>query len=195
MSNTSSPLSARVTGAGSGGHGWVRLALPVVVLAMLSGCANFNSDQFMQKTRDVASRSADAVSNATSKGADRMKAYLAEKDVLKSFTDAGEHGESGLLELLSRAGIGKSGGGRAAGGGGAVAANGWGKSAAKDGNKLSSAAQQPLDVPDQYGGAFRWPLDAGIISSEFGARWGGPTREWISPPMSASRSTPPANGE
>jgi len=27
-------------------------------------------------------------------------------------------------------------------------------------------------VPEQYAGALRWPLDAGIVSSEYGERWG-----------------------
>jgi murein DD-endopeptidase MepM/ murein hydrolase activator NlpD len=27
-------------------------------------------------------------------------------------------------------------------------------------------------VPDHYAGKYRWPLDAGIISSEYGQRWG-----------------------
>jgi murein DD-endopeptidase MepM/ murein hydrolase activator NlpD len=41
-------------------------------------------------------------------------------------------------------------------------------------SKSKKAPQQaaPLEVPEQYAGAYRWPLDAGIISSEYGERWG-----------------------
>src|SRR5262249_36744682 len=30
----------------------------------------------------------------------------------------------------------------------------------------------PNRVPLHYSGTYRWPLDAGIVSSEYGARWG-----------------------
>lgn len=34
------------------------------------------------------------------------------------------------------------------------------------------AEPKPFPVPD-YSGAWRWPMEAGVVSSEFGPRWGG----------------------
>lgn len=37
--------------------------------------------------------------------------------------------------------------------------------------KPGAAAPKPFPVP-KYSGGYRWPMDAGIVSSEFGPRWG-----------------------
>ena len=45
---------------------------------------------------------------------------------------------------------------------------------AAPGSKRRPPAPPPIDnnIPDQYSGSLRWPLDAYIVSSEFGERWG-----------------------
>ena len=37
---------------------------------------------------------------------------------------------------------------------------------------LLKQISQDTTLKGQYAGTLRWPLDAGIVSSEFGARWG-----------------------
>jgi murein DD-endopeptidase MepM/ murein hydrolase activator NlpD len=100
--------------------------------------------------------------------------------VLQTFHDAGEHSETAVLAVLHKSGIGGHGApgtsataatsgtpGGAATAGAAAAAS----SAASRTHKPATAAA-PLAVPEQYAGGYRWPLDAGIISSEYGERWG-----------------------
>jgi murein DD-endopeptidase MepM/ murein hydrolase activator NlpD len=93
-----------------------------------------------------------------------MQHYLTEKDLLKTFYDAGEHSESVVLDVLHKAGV--------KGGKGALPKP---PSTTPPAGKPPPAAATPAPagpLPDQYAGTLRWPLDAGIVSSEFGARWG-----------------------
>ena len=86
-----------------------------------------------------------------------MQQYLAEKDVLKTFYDAGEHSETAVLNVLHKSGIAKP-----------TAPPGAGLPAPP-----KHRAPAPLTtVPEQYSGSMRWPLDAYIVSSEYGERWG-----------------------
>ncbi|MFA5140373.1 MAG: M23 family metallopeptidase [Elusimicrobiota bacterium] len=48
------------------------------------------------------------------------------------------------------------------------------------------AEHKPFPVPT-YSGAWRWPLEAGVVSSEFGPRWGG-THQGID--IAADKGTP-----
>ena len=86
-----------------------------------------------------------------------MQQYLAEKDVLKTFYDAGEHSETAVLNVLHKSGIAKP-----------TAPPVAGQPAPP-----KHRAPAPLTtVPEQYSGSMRWPLDAYIVSSEYGERWG-----------------------
>ncbi|HET6555008.1 MAG TPA: M23 family metallopeptidase [Dyella sp.] len=166
------------------------LAIAVVVCAGVFGCATvdqkFGNDAWYQKTREGTAKAADVSTKAVVQAADasrtmaaeayqRMQKYAAERDLLKTFTDASEHSESVVLEVLhrqqpakpavggagTRAGKGgKTGTGRASGPGGAAGTA-----------PPTSVAAAPT-TPDQYTGSLRWPVDACIISSRFGARWG-----------------------
>ncbi|HTT01740.1 MAG TPA: M23 family metallopeptidase [Steroidobacteraceae bacterium] len=98
-----------------------------------------------------------------------MKRYMAEKDVLATFHDAGEHSETAVLDVLHKAGVGKhaatspkskSGGGPSTAPGAPPQPHG------------KPAVPGSTAVPQQYAGTLRWPVDAGIVSSEYGARWG-----------------------
>jgi lysostaphin len=114
-----------------------------------------------------------------------MQKYLAEKEVLKTFHESAPLAEDQLLAVLHHAGIGsqnsssppktptKPANGKPPASAPVkppakpVAPPGEGEAASKSptGNKLPP-------VPERYAGAYRWPLDAGIVSSEYGERWG-----------------------
>jgi murein DD-endopeptidase MepM/ murein hydrolase activator NlpD len=143
---------------------WQRILAPAMVLAV-ANCASLSDNKVYQETRDISVKTAKQVGEATSKTVDRMKHYMAEKDVLMTFHDAGEHSETAVLAVLHKAGVGR--------GGGSAAPSG--KSASPGAPKAKSApspASPALPVPDQYAGTLRWPLDAYIVSSEYGERWG-----------------------
>jgi murein DD-endopeptidase MepM/ murein hydrolase activator NlpD len=151
--------------------------IPVLVVA---GCATmdqkFGNDDWYQKTQAASAKAAAATAAAASKAADeakavaaaayvRMQKYLAERDLLKTFHDAGEHGESAVLAVLHKSGISKTTAAGKSGGKGAATPG------ATTGQPQSPPPRLPT-LPEQYSGSLRWPLDAGIVSSEFGERWG-----------------------
>jgi murein DD-endopeptidase MepM/ murein hydrolase activator NlpD len=117
------------------------------------------SAKAVEVTTATASKAAELTSTTASKAYARMQQYLAEKDVLKTFYDAGEHSETAVLNVLHKSGIAKQTPPQAPAPGG-----------------QSRPPKQPAvpltTVPDQYSGAMRWPLDAYIVSSEYGERWG-----------------------
>jgi murein DD-endopeptidase MepM/ murein hydrolase activator NlpD len=157
------------------------LAVLIASAAYFAGCATvdqkFGDDAWYQKSKEASVKAVAATETASAKAVaatettaqkayGRMQKYLAEKDLLKTFQDAGEHSETAVLGVLHKSGIAKgpgtaSGTAPAPGPGGTVP-------------KKRTAPQPALGsaVPEQYSGALRWPLDAGIVSSEFGARWG-----------------------
>jgi len=140
---------------------WQRILAPVMVFA-LAGCASLNDNKVYQETRDLSKKTASTVAEATSKTVTKMKHYMAEKDVLMTFHDAGEHSETAVLSVLHKAGVGK---------GGAPAGSGKNASPMLK-NAKPKPPSAPLVVPEQYAGSLRWPLDAYIVSSEYGERWG-----------------------
>ena len=140
---------------------WQRILAPAMVLT-LAGCASLNENRVYQETRDFSKKTAGTVADATSKTVQKMKHYMAEKDVLMQFHDKGEHSEAAVLAVLHRAGIGKTG----------TAAAGKGPQPPSKSAKPGRPAPAPLPVPQQYAGTLRWPLDAYIVSSEYGERWG-----------------------
>jgi murein DD-endopeptidase MepM/ murein hydrolase activator NlpD len=118
------------------------------------------SAKAVEVTTATASKAAEITSTTASKAYARMQQYLAEKDVLKTFYDAGEHSETAVLSVLHKSGI----------------AMHTPPQAPAPGGQARSPKQLPAPpvstVPDQYSGAMRWPLDAYIVSSEYGERWG-----------------------
>jgi murein DD-endopeptidase MepM/ murein hydrolase activator NlpD len=159
----------------------MRARTKIVALGIVIGCvacADLQQKQWYQTTREVTTTTISKVSGATSKVASRMQDYLARKEVLEKFHDAGEHSEDALLKVLRGAGVGKST--TAANkkpadvkpaGGGASTRPAGDSSATKNTGKVATAAGQSK-FPENYKGSYRWPLDAGIVSSEYGERWG-----------------------
>ena len=149
---------------------WQLMALSSVV-ALTGGCAAVNKQidehEWLRKTRDQSVKTAGVLTDATAKSAKRMQEYLANKDLLKTFTDASEHSESAVLDVLHKAGVGTSK---------SVAPPGTRATTTtpvKPGSKVPARTPTgPSTVPVQYAGTLHWPVDAGIISSEFGQRKG-----------------------
>ena len=140
---------------------WQRILAPAMVITV-ANCASLNDNKVYQQTRDFSVKTATTVADATSKTVEKMKHYMAEKDVLMTFHDAGEHSETALLGVLHQARLGK---------GGTAAPSG--KNASPGGQTAKpKQPPAPLPVPEQYAGSLRWPLDAYIVSSEYGERWG-----------------------
>ena len=157
----------------------VRLLAVLAVLG-IGSCTTldqkYGDNKVYQETRDLSVKTAHTVAAVTSKATDRMKHYLQEKDLLQTFHDAGEHSETAVLDVIHRAGVRQRAGtapgpqvGKPATTPAAPAAKSPG--APQKGPPPSPPAT-PSSIPQQYAGTLRWPLDAGIISSEYGERWG-----------------------
>jgi hypothetical protein len=65
------------------------------------------SAKAVEVTTTTATKAAEVTSTTASKAYTRMQQYLAEKDVLKTFYDAGEHSETAVLSVLHKSGIAK----------------------------------------------------------------------------------------
>ena len=141
----------------------------LLTAAGLCGCATIESSDAYQKTRDVTEKAVTAVADTAKSARERMKHYLAEKDLLKTFHDSGEHDEAAVLGVLHKVGIGARGAKQPSPppAGAKPPAPATGATPAP-----TPSTGQAAPLPAQYTGHFRWPLDAGIISSEFGPRWG-----------------------
>src|ERR1700733_765488 len=88
------------------------LAVTAVLGAGVFGCATvdqkFGDQEWYQKSKDVSAKAIEAPQTTASKAYTRMQKYLAEKDVLKTFQDAGEHSETAVLSVLHKSGIAKT---------------------------------------------------------------------------------------
>jgi len=139
--------------------------LAVYVAACTTVEEKFHDDAWYQKSKVVTAKAVEVTQTTASKAYARTQKYLAEQDLLKTFQDAGEHSETAVLGVLHKSGIAKGSGPATAG-----------KTPPAKGTaapKKHPPAPPALDgVPEQYAGSLRWPLDAYIVSSEFGARWG-----------------------
>src|SRR3984885_766259 len=146
------------------------LAVTAVLGAGVFGCATvdqkFGDQEWYQKSKDVSAKAIEAPQTTASKAYTRMQKYLAEKDVLKTFQDAGEHSETAVLSVLHKSGIAATPGPPPAGGPAPPKKHGGTPPATPPGTPPATT------VPEQYAGSLRWPLDAYIVSSEFGERWG-----------------------
>ncbi len=168
-----------------------------VLSALVVGCATmdkkFGDDPLYQKTEAATAKAADAAKVAAAKAAEeariasaaayaRTQKYLAEQDLLKTFHDAGEHSEASVLAVLRKSGISGTvarpkAGAPGKAGAGASGSTAQGAGADAGGGGADSGRKPPplpalTTVPEQYTGPMRWPLDAYIVSSEYGARWG-----------------------
>jgi murein DD-endopeptidase MepM/ murein hydrolase activator NlpD len=146
------------------------LILPLA--ALLGSCATLEQQDWYNKAHDATVNATDAAKEQTTKALnvaqdraqkalERMQHYLAEKDLLKTFHDAGDQSETAIGDFLHKAGIGgKASTKPPASAGGAP--------------PIASKPQPALaaTLPERYSGDMQWPLEAGIVSSEFGQRWG-----------------------
>jgi murein DD-endopeptidase MepM/ murein hydrolase activator NlpD len=155
-------------------HRLPRSALGALACAtLLGGCATVDQklgdQQWYQKSKEVSGKAVAATESAASKINARMQKYLAEKDVLKTFQDAGEHSELAVLGVLHKSGI--AGTARPPSSG-KPAKPGAPSTPGTPSGKPHATPPLPLNVPEQYAGTLRWPVDACIVSSEYGERWG-----------------------
>jgi murein DD-endopeptidase MepM/ murein hydrolase activator NlpD len=139
--------------------------------ACLVGCAavdkQVNEHEWMRKTRDASVKAANVVTGTASRTAKRMQDYLARKDVLQTFTDAADHSEAAVLDVLRKAGVQKT----------PAASQPTPKTpTTKSPAPTPSATVAKATFPARYQGTYRWPVDAGIVSSEYGSRHGRPHR-------------------
>jgi murein DD-endopeptidase MepM/ murein hydrolase activator NlpD len=142
-----------------------RTAVVCGLIVSMAACASLDDKQWYQETKQVSVKTADTVADTTSKTFKRMQHYLEEKDVLKTFHDAGEHSETAVLEVLHKSKA------HTATSGAAPSTHGTPPAPTAKGQRPQVA---PSPVPQKYAGNLRWPVDAGIVSSEFGERWGKP---------------------
>jgi murein DD-endopeptidase MepM/ murein hydrolase activator NlpD len=146
------------------------LILPVA--ALLGSCATLEQQDWYNKAHDATVNATDTAkeqttkalgiaSDRTQKALERMQHYLAEKDLLKTFHDAGDESEAAIGDFLHKAGIGgKSRAVPPASAGGAQP------------TAPIAPPSLPPTLPEHYSGDMQWPLEAGIVSSEYGQRWG-----------------------
>jgi murein DD-endopeptidase MepM/ murein hydrolase activator NlpD len=146
-----------------------------VLLIGLGSCTSVQQGDWYDKAHDTTVKVADVAADKTSKAAAvastqaskalvRMQHYLAEKDVLKTFTDSSEHSETVVLDVLHKAGVGSHKG--------VVPKHPGAAPGAAPAATAPSAVAAAGSVPDQYAGTLQWPLEAGVVSSEYGERWG-----------------------
>jgi murein DD-endopeptidase MepM/ murein hydrolase activator NlpD len=149
--------------------------LALITGVLLLGCAaadkRFGQDEWYQKTREVSAKAVNLTKSTASASYQRMQKYLKEKEVLKTFHDTGEHSEAAVLAVLHHAGVGTHSPQSSKLPQSSSAPTG-GKAPGHGSQKSQVAPSPPVRTPQQYTGDYRWPLDAGIISSEYGERWG-----------------------
>ncbi|HZP14076.1 MAG TPA: M23 family metallopeptidase [Nevskiaceae bacterium] len=133
-------------------------AIAMVALG-LSACATL--EQYKIEGGEMAGKAADATGEFVATYADivmasgksaaqRMTEYLYKKELLKTFTDAADEGEDALVYLRRRASIGGF----------------------SEGRLPKFKTFDMPDLPETYAGEYDWPTEAGIISSEYGRRFG-----------------------
>jgi murein DD-endopeptidase MepM/ murein hydrolase activator NlpD len=139
-----------------------RIAVVCGSVLIIAGCTTLNDQKWIQDTKEASVKAAGTVADTTSKTFKRMQHYLAEKDVLQTFHDAGEHSEAAVLDILHKSKA------RATTSTSRAVPRAAGAAPPAKGQQ----AAPPAAPPQKYAGTLRWPVDAGIVSSEFGERWG-----------------------
>jgi murein DD-endopeptidase MepM/ murein hydrolase activator NlpD len=136
-------------------------SLAIVALALVtSACSMFEkrewthaertAEEAMAATTAFLAEAAEAVAISSRTVAQRMTSYVQRRDLLKTFREAGEYSEDQMLYIVRRASIGGF-------------------------SDLRMPGMKVFDMPDlpkEYVGEYRWPVDAGVISSEYGRRFG-----------------------
>jgi murein DD-endopeptidase MepM/ murein hydrolase activator NlpD len=148
-----------VTAPGEVGNMRLGVAIASTVMLGLAGCAT------MQPTVDTVKEKATLLAQSTKAHAQavyqRQQHYLAEHDVLKNFEDATEHSESEVLKVL-----------HAARRDSALRDDGGSRAGPSRSPRGAAAPPTLASTPPGADGSMRWPVEAGVISSDFGARWG-----------------------
>jgi murein DD-endopeptidase MepM/ murein hydrolase activator NlpD len=124
-----------------------------VALLTLGGCASLNST--VDTVKDRATQMAQAAKAHAEAVYQRQQHYLAEHEVLKTFEDASEHSEAEVLKVLHAART-------------PAAAKAPADAAAVKSKSPPLVASTPVSAD----GRIHWPVEAGVISSDYGARWG-----------------------
>jgi len=124
--------------------------LCAVVLLAATGCATVDT------VKARASQLAQVAQEHARIVFERQQRYLAEHEVLKSFEDASEHSEAEVLRVLH----------------GARAQSQTQPKPATAAVARAHAGPLPTNPAPAGNGVYHWPVEAGVISSEFGARWG-----------------------
>lgn len=120
-------------------------ALGAAVLAV--GCSSTQAHKAATVTKGAAREAWTATRGATAKFSD----YVRNADFWKKNHDSSNFGDLGVLHLLRKAGVLKG----------------------KQPGVGPAPGVHPFPV-GHYKGDYGWPLEAGVVSSEFGARWGRP---------------------
>ena len=146
--------------------------MATALVSSLVACASLEDKQWYQDAKSASAKALNVASDSTSKALKRMQHYVAEQDVLMKFHDAGEHSEREVLEILHRSGVSRpKSSANAKGSAGPSTARAAGSTSAK-GSGTTPTPSVATTVPTQYTGSVRWPVDAGIVSSKYGPRWG-----------------------
>ena len=137
-----------------------RLSLIFILFFILSSCSSLNLKK-IQQVRQNPEAAVLALLPSTiaqflpMQGASSKYVKLIEK--FKKFHDSGELTESDVTDILNDSGVIKTSG----------------KNSSKPGSKKSTSSTAQIPPPvSNYSGKFIWPLDDGVVSSEYGARWG-----------------------
>jgi len=169
-----------------------RFFLVAALIVGVAACATLEQQKWYQQTRDATVKTTNTMTDVTTKAMQRMQGYLAKKDVLEKFRDSAEHSEGVVLDVLHKAGINRSASTQTP-----KTQTGKTQSAAKPPGGATPPAAGPKTppapasaVPSKYAGNFRWPLEAGILSSDYGERWARCTKAWTSPRIRVSPCTP-----
>jgi murein DD-endopeptidase MepM/ murein hydrolase activator NlpD len=134
--------------------------LAITALALLSS-ACVELQQLKLETGETAGTAAAATSNfiddttytvmSTTKSVkQRMASYMQRKELLKTYGEAGAYGEDALVYLRRRTSIGGF----------------------NEGKLPEFKSFDMPELPKDYAGEYHWPVEAGIVSSEYGRRFG-----------------------
>src|SRR5579864_5851518 len=134
-----------------------RMAVAACLIAGLIGCATLNDQKWYQDARAASGKAVAVAADSTSRAMKLTQHYLAEKDVLKTFQDAGEHSESAVLDILHRSGIAHGKGAAKGAGGGASGV------ASRNSPSGKGHGPAPTPIPIEYAGALRWPVEGGVV--------------------------------
>jgi murein DD-endopeptidase MepM/ murein hydrolase activator NlpD len=128
---------------------------------VLSGCATVSTT--VDTVKDKATQLAQTAKAHAQVVYERQQKYVAEHEVLKNFEDATEHSEAEVLRVLHAA--------RKADSAALGTESPRGAGASKT-PKSPGTAAVVASAPMSADGSMHWPVEAGVISSDYGARWG-----------------------